>query len=539
MLHRAIAAVAAIVLTLAAAPPARAQSSGNRILVMPFDNPAREPRLHWIAEAASLLVADELNARGVPAIRRFERVNAFEQLHLPAAATLSRATVIKVGQLVGASEVIVGTVKLAGEDLIVDAHGVRIDVGRVQPPVTERGPLRDVVLIFERLAARLASGAALRSGRSARPPIEAFESYVKGLMAESAATRVTFLEEAISIHPGYDRASLALWAVRHDQADHAAALAAARAVPADSPLIRRAQFFAGVSLLELQQYDQAFDAFTASAEGATPAFAAAALNNIGIVQLRRGAASDKGLPTYFLTKAADADPGDADILFNLGYAYVIARNHQAALYWLREALRRDPADAEAHYVLGAALQGEGSAVEAAREKELARQLSSRFPELEKRAAEEKLPVPKGMERLREDPEIRAGFHPEQTVVNTAQREQQNLASFHLERGRRLFDREEDRAALDELRRAVYLSPYEAQAHLLIGRIHLRAGRPGEAVDALKVSIWSRDTAAGRIALAEAYLKQQNTEAARTELQRALALEPDSADAKRLLSTIGK
>ena len=42
----------------------------------------------------------------------------------------------------------------------------------------------------------------------------------------------------------------------------------------------------------------------------------------------------------------------------------------------------------------------------------------------------------------------------------------------------------------ELRRAVYLSPYEAQAHLLIGRIHLRAGRPQEAVDALKISIWS-------------------------------------------------
>ena len=36
------------------------------------------------------------------------------------------------------------------------------------------------------------------------------------------------------------------------------------------------------------------------------------------------------------------------------------------------------------------------------------------------------------------------------------------------------------AALAELRRVIYLSPYEAQAHLLMGRIHLRAGRPGEA-----------------------------------------------------------
>jgi tetratricopeptide (TPR) repeat protein len=530
-----IAAVAAF--WLPGARPALAQTSGNRILVMPFDNPTREPRLHWIAEAASLLVADELNARGVPAIRRAERVNAFEELHLPAAATLSRATVIKVGQLVGASEVIVGSVKLDGEELILEAHGVRIDIGRVQPPVSERGPLADVVLLFERLSAKLASGAPLRASRSSRPPIEAFESYVKGLMAESAASRATFLEEAIKIDPGYDRAYLALWAVRHDQADHASALAAARAVPGESPLARRAQFFAGVSLLELKRYDEAFDAFTASGDAAAPTFAAAALNNLGVVQLRRGSPSPKGLPTYYLTKAADADPGDPEILFNLGYAYVLERNYKAAMYWLREALRRDPTDAEAHYVLGAALQGEGSGVEAAREKELARQLFSRFPELEKRAFEEKLPVPKGLERVREEPETRAGLRPEQTIVNTAQREQQDIASFHLDRGRRLFDREEDREALAELRRAVYLSPYEAQAHLLIARIHLRAGRPAEAVDALKISIWSRDTPAARIALAEAYLKQQNTAGARTELQRALALQPDSEEAKRLLATI--
>ena len=255
------------------------------------------------------------------------------------------------------------------------------------------------------------------------------------------------------------------------------------------------------------------------------------------MQLRRGTPAAKGLPTYFLTKAADADPGDADILFNLGYAYVLERNSTAAMYWLREALRRDPTDAEAHFVLGAALQAAGSPVEASREKALAQQLSSRFTELDARPAQERLPVPRGLERVREDPELRAGLRPEQTIVNTAQREQQDLASFHLDRGKRLFDREEDRQALAELRRTVYLSPYEAQAHLLIGRIHLRGGRPAEAVDALKISIWSRDSAAARIALAEAYLRQQNTAAAKTELERALAIEPESAEAKRLLSSI--
>ena len=100
MLHKSLGAriapvlVIGAMLLIAAAPPVSAQPAGSRVLVMPFDNPLREPRLHWIGEAASLLIADELNARGVSAIRRAERIRAFEQLHLPVAATLSRTTFV-------------------------------------------------------------------------------------------------------------------------------------------------------------------------------------------------------------------------------------------------------------------------------------------------------------------------------------------------------------------------------------------------------------------------------------------------------------
>jgi Tfp pilus assembly protein PilF len=112
-----------------------------------------------------------------------------------------------------------------------------------------------------------------------------------------------------------------------------------------------------------------------------------------------------------------------------------------------------------------------------------------------------------------------------------------LAAFHLEQGRRFFEREQDREAMAELKRAVYLSPYEAQAHLLIGRIHLRAGRPADAIDAFKISIWSEDRAAGHVFLGEAYLKTGDAPAARAEAQRALALDPGSAEAKKLLAEI--
>lgn len=539
-------ALVGIVLLAACASPVSAVqgAAGSRILVLPFENSGREPRLIWLGEAAALLVAEELHARGLAAIGRAERVRAYEQLNLPVSASLSRATVIKVGHILGASEVIGGSYRLDGEELVVEAHSIRIDVGRLQPHVAERGPLKDLFPVFDRVAARLATGAPRASADQAQPPLGAFESYVKGLLAESVATRATFLETAIRDYPGFDAARLALWEVRREQDDHEAALAAVSTVSGESFDARRAQLRAGVSLLDMERYADAFAAFSHLLDPAVlkntdpPARQdAPILNNLGIVQLRRGAGAKGASAAYYLTRAADADPENPDYQFNLGYAYVLDRNHTAAIYWLREGLRRDVADADAHYLLAIALQAAGSPVEAARERDLAIQLSARYEEFAQRPPADRGQVPSGLERLRTDVDgLRVGG-PDQAIASSAQREQRDVAAFHLERGQILFEGEQDRDAMVELRRAVYLSPYEASAHLLIGRIHLRAGRPADAIEALTIAVWSEDSARARIALAEAYLSSRNTERARAELERALILDPESDAARRLLDTI--
>ena len=224
-------------------------------------------------------------------------------------------------------------------------------------------------------------------------------------------------------------------------------------------------------------------------------------------------------------------------MFNLGYAYLLARDQNGANYWLREMLRRDPTDADAHYLLAAALQAAGSGPKRRARKSwrVNSPPGTRTSSAARRAIHSR--SRRGLERIQTEPDRSRALQTDQAIVGPAQREQRELATFHLERGRRLFEREQYTEAMSELRRAIYLSPYEAQAHLLIGRIHLRAGRPTEAIDALKISIWSADSVAARVALGDAYLKTGDSAAARREVERALALDPASEEAKRLLGQI--
>ena len=65
------------------AVPACEPQSSERLLVIPFENPAREARIYWIGEASAVLLADDLNALGKRAYTREERLDAFQRLQVP------------------------------------------------------------------------------------------------------------------------------------------------------------------------------------------------------------------------------------------------------------------------------------------------------------------------------------------------------------------------------------------------------------------------------------------------------------------------
>lgn len=525
------------------AAAAAAQPAGRQ-LVVPFESASRLPHYHWLSEGSAVILTDHLIALGAPAITREDRRRAFDRLRVPANATLSHATVIRLGELVAATEVIIGSFDVrpspggapGSEDVIVRVRSIRLSTGRLGPEIVESGPLPTLFDIYARVARRLSPGSSVTSAalEQGQPPLAAIEQYVKGLLAQAPAARVTFLQQALRIHPLLHRARVELWRVHTEEEEHEQALAAARGVTPDHRLARQARFLATVSLIHLRRYDEATAALQElSRVKPDPAI----LNNIGVVQLRRGPSASGDRAIAYFREATRLDDTDSDLFFNAGYAYWLDADLANAILWLREAVRRNPADDAAHYVLGVALQATGAATEAAREKELARRLSSEYAEWEQKQPGVNA-APRGLERIKTDVDVPASLRVETMIVAAEQRDQRDLAAFHLQAGRRAYDAERDAEAIAELRRSIFLSPYQNEAHLLLARAYLRSGRLDEAADAVRIALWINDTVAGHLLLAEIQMLARDTDAARAELAWILQADPQNADARRLLERLG-
>src|ERR1022692_172228 len=86
---------------------------GDTVLVLPFFNQSNSQNLDWIGESISEAVRESLISGGVLALDREDRLEAFRRLSLRPNALLTRASVIKAGEVLDASDVVYGHYDLA------------------------------------------------------------------------------------------------------------------------------------------------------------------------------------------------------------------------------------------------------------------------------------------------------------------------------------------------------------------------------------------------------------------------------------------
>jgi tetratricopeptide (TPR) repeat protein len=346
------------VLSLLVAGNPGAADQGRAVLVFPFENQSSRPDLHWISESFAEGVSSRLSGRGRYVVDRQERNAVFEQMRIPAGTPLTLASKYKLAEALEVDWAIVGRFEVEGDRLIARAQLLDVGLLKLLPTFETSGELTDLVDLQTRLAWRLLATydseftvGTEENFRREFPEVrlDAFEKYIRGVLATDPEARVRFLREADRLNPADRRAALELGRHYFDEKDYVNSARWCRKLDGRDPDYAEAAFLLGV--------DEFFMGREPAAEKAFSELAARiplneALNNLGFLRARRGRYPEA---LADLERAYASDPADPDYSFNLAACLSSLNRFEEAFRYLEEALRLTPEDPEIHSLLAMVL----------------------------------------------------------------------------------------------------------------------------------------------------------------------------------------
>jgi tetratricopeptide (TPR) repeat protein len=537
--------------------PARATTGSSQsgvYLVFPFENAGASPRLDWLGEGLEELAIQALSAGGRQVYSHAGRTTEQERNGLPFSAKLSRASMLRVAQDLDADFVVFGSFTSDGKTLTIDSRVLRTDPLVLLPSVRETGPLDSLMEMQSKVVWRLLSEndkayrPTLAEFSKAQRPLrlDAFEHYIRGVLANEDEPRLRELREASRLEPSWPDPYFALGQTYFTRNDCATALSFLAHVPPAHDRYVEALFSTGVCRLQMNQPERAEEVFTSlqtalggdrkneSQTGASGADLPEILNNLAVARARQGKTAAAQAD---LRRANDLDPDEDDYPFNLGLLAVQSGDFTAAAAAFRDASERKPENPEDRALLVQSLEKAGKKAESDQERVAAAE--SLGPNaLQSAHVDAKPDASFRLARIRTELDTTAlrleiaasGSGARSAALSTSV----DSPASHIRRGRQELAAGRLDSAENEFRGVLRSEPANAAAHRGLAEINHRRGKLDDAVKELQASLEARDSALVRTMLARIYLEQKKPDLARAEVQRALKLAPNYTEAKQLL-----
>ena len=520
-------------------------------LVFPFENDGASPRLDWLSEGLEELTIQRLSAAGQQVYSHSGRMTELERSGLPANAKLSHASMLRIAQDMDADFVILGKFASDGQSLTVESQVLRVSPTRLLPRVRETGRLDALMDLHVRLLWRMLAAndhAYTRSlaefskaQRALR--LDAFEHYVRGLLANEDEQRLRELREAARLEPDWPEPDFALGEAYYGRRDCESAPIWYAKVPRANDHYVEALFATGVCRLLKNEPERAEDTFTALQEALRNNMVSGAelpeiLNNLALARARQGK-----IPAAItdLRRAEELDPDADDYAFNLGLLALSTNDFLRAAQDFREAAGREPDNAENRAWMILALEKAGKKAEAGQERETAAETfgPGALPAAQLDAKKDTLPKQQRVRPELETTALRVEIVSNGSAAASAANTAAGTPAAHVRRGRQELSAGRVDAAEAEFRAALAADANNASAHNGLADVYLRRAKLEDAAKEMQTSLQIRDSAVVRTNLARVYLTQKKLDLARAEAQRALKLAPKYADAKELLDRLQK
>jgi tetratricopeptide (TPR) repeat protein len=503
-----------------AGPTQPAEVHGRLLLVLPFENRSGDATKDWMGEAFPDVLNRRLNSAGFLTIGRGDRLYAFDHLGLPLNLEPTRATAIRIAQMLDADYVVFGHYTTggaqAGNQVTADAEILDVTGLHMGAQIDEQGDAEHLLETINSLAWKVTrqldpnyaveEQTFVAADRSLSA--EAFQDYIQGILAQSPKDAIAHLRNVVKLDPDFAPAWLALGRSYFSDQDYQEAATTLGRLRKDDPNALEADFYRGLACFYTGDYRQAEDAFAfVSMRLPLPEV----VNNQGVAASRRG--KDGGA---LYEQAIAADSRDPDYHFNFAIALAHRKDSEGALKELQEVLTLRPQDAEA-------------AIFAAQLKDPATKPN---PDPGHAVADTQGPL----ERIKRG-YSEAGFR--QASFEMEQVQQMRLASMappqraaeNIKDGDQFFQRGLVLEAEREYREALAADPSSALAHAGLAAVRERDGDADAAREEAHSSIQLTPNVPAYLVLARLDLQGNQLSAAAADVDDALKVDPANASAK--------
>jgi tetratricopeptide (TPR) repeat protein len=501
-----------------------AENGTQTLLILPFENTSKAPGLEWISEAIPEVLTEGMASSATYIVPRDDRNYAFDRMGVPTTTKLSRATLFRISEQMDADFVILGSYDYDGQFFTARAQLLDMKKLYLAPEVTESGPLVNMVNIQRALSwdlLRELNPTSVSSkqdfiAQAAPVRLDAFENYIRGILATTRQDKIQKLRDAVRLNPNYTQPIFQLGKTYFANREYESAASWFARVPNDDGAAAAANFYLGLSCFYSGNYERAETAFK-FLESRMPL--PEVNNDLAIVLGRRG----KRAELEYLQKAVQADPNDADYHFNLAVAYARIFDNGNAIRQLKEVVRLRPTDTEAKSFMDSL----GSIA-----------ATSPAYSFRQTSTQAKLPLQRIKQNYDETSYRQLAMEIERTAeTRLSKATPKEHAAFHLERGNEFLKQGFSTEAQNAFQEAIVLDPTSGAAHLGLAQALEADGKDQEAVAEANAALRLQPSSGALLILARQNLKDNKLSAASEEVERALTLDPKNQDAQKLKDTI--
>lgn len=290
------------------------------IAVLPFENINKNPEFDWLGHGFAETLATKLcNISTIQLVERGQLSKVMQELKLQDTAVVDPKTAGRLGKVVGAKFVVVGSYQKMGDALKVNARRVEVETAVASGGVDLTGKFSDVFTLQSELALKVAE----KLGKTPTEP----ESRIIAKAPTKSLTAYEWLSKGIQ---------------RYNKADLDGAIAAYTSALKLDPNYDLAYYDRGLAYYDKGDYDSAIADYDKAIK----------INPRGaVIYNNRGTAwdhkhdPDKAIANY--NKALDLNPNYADAYINRGIAYRNKGDHTKALADYDRALGINPNDIKA------------------------------------------------------------------------------------------------------------------------------------------------------------------------------------------------